>query len=1305
MHDAGDHHPEGAGAPGLAVWSRRWCVAAVAVVAALAGGARPAAAQAELWPAPISVAPDDVAHGQIRFRVFGAADGLRNLVVAAIAQDGNGLLWVATDDGVYRYDGQQFTHYTVQDGLPAVAVRALSAAPDGAMCAATGGGVACWDGTRFTKAGAAGLPAVWVRSLASGPNTLWAGTTAGLFVRHGDGPFVRDAAFPARTVRAVWVDAEGIVASDGTVVQVSAGDGRWRVIGAEAGLDRERIDAVLRDREGTMWIRSVHHLWTLRRGASHVQDWSEGLPLGADRSGASCDMVVSTWGDVLVGTERGIAYRRDGRWRLIDDSVGFPGREARTLFVDREGSVWIGALGLVQWMGRGLITRHDPSGGRTPDVVWNVARDRAGVLWAGTRQCLTRLHDDHWECLPQTSGASVRAFVFAPRGGMFFGGGTPDLQYIDPAGERQVLELAGERVADRQLLALALTPNGDLWIGTSTGLFRLPGGLPGVAQRVAVPGDTATSAYVSLLVVGDQLWAGSDVGLVVIDRGTPRVFDKSSGLRATLMRYVIRRQDGRTCVSFTDVHGVTCFKSDGVRISDLQDISVAEGLTSGRIYFLGEDRARRLWIGTGDGVDVVTATGIDHFDETDGLAGNDSSARAFFEDRDGSLWLGASNGVSHVRAQEYNGLPPAPRTTLLGGTLGGQPLARVTGQVESSHDLDSIVVSFAADGFVDPRRVEFQVRMLPIERAWSTTRQREARYPALPPGSYRLEMRARTGAGGWGPAAALEVAILPAWWQTRWFVVLASVAVLASLAGGVAWLWRRRARQLHQQSDASFRDLIESMPDLVSVYRDDKLSYLNRAARQMLGLDGETDSWRGRRLTEHMHPDDLAIATNLFREASSGGAAQAQVVELRVRAGDGTWRHCELSARRIELGDGPVTVVSGRDVTERHRMRARLLLSDRMVSLGTLAAGIAHEINNPLAYVTANLEAVAESLEAESAAGRQAPSVSERKAAIADAREGAERVRKIVGGLRSFGRYEEEKRVPLALPHVIDAAIRLTGNEVRHRALLVRELAPTPLVLADEGRLAQVLINLLVNAAHAIPAGRSDDHRIFVRTRTDDQGRAVIEIEDTGTGMSPEVQQRAFDPFYTTKAIGEGTGLGLSICHGIITNLGGQIAIESARVRGTIIRVILPPAPPESLPVAAPAPIADAAVPHRHRVMIVDDDPRIAAAIKRILSRDHDLTLASCGADAIGHITAGERFDAIITDVMMPNMTGVEMFERLSDLAPDQATRVIFLTGGVFTPQTQAQLDAAGNPQLQKPVSSQELRECVMKLVTQAAVA
>jgi PAS domain S-box-containing protein len=1273
------------------------------------GVPRPAAAQLEVaHTVPVLVptaSSDDVPRGQIRFRSFGAADGLRNLFIVSIVQDGNGLLWVATDDGVYRYDGQQFTHFSMQDGLPAMAGRVLGVAPDGAVCAGTREGMACWNGTRFSPAGAEGLTSIRVESLAAAPGTLWAGTSVGLFVRHGAGGFTPAPGWPgppSHLVKAIWADADGVVVADDAILQVSAGDGAWRQLGTEVGLGRERIDAVLRDRAGTLWIRSLHYLWTLPRGATQVTDLSAGLPSGSDRSGVACGMVISPWGEVLVGSDHGIAYRHNDAWQLVDRSVGNSALEARALFVDREGTVWIGSLGLFQWMGRGLVTRHNLASGLPSDVVWSLARDREGVLWLGTGDCLARAVARRWECLRSTMGWSVRSFVFAPQGGIFLGGGPPDLLYVDPAGRPTTLELQGERVADRHIMGVTLGPGGDLWIASTAGLFRLPGALPGRPERVVVPGTSGDARYISIIYVEGQLWVAGEPGLAVLERGQWRLLDRATGFRASTMRHVIRRRNGEMCVSFTDVDGLTCFRWDGIAVSGLTDLSLAEGLTSGRIYSIGEDREQRLWIGTGDGVDVIMAHGVDHFDESDGLAGNDSAARAFFEDNDGSIWIGASNGLSHVLAQHYSGPPAPPRTAVLQSLLGGQPVRAGAGErALVPHDHSSLTASFAADSFAAPRRTEFQVRLSPSEHDWSTARLPEARYPALPPGSYQLEMRARTGRGAWGPAAELPFAILPAWWQTRWFLVIAAAMVLVLVGGGITWrlrvVWRRRTRQLHRQSDASFRDLIESIPYLVAVHRDDKLIFLNQAARQMLRLDGTGQSSLDVNLVERIHPDDQPLAASLFREASGTGGPQ-HVLELRLSAGDGTWRNCELSGRQIELGGGPVVVVSGRDVTERHRLRAKLLLSDRMVSLGTLAAGIAHEINNPLAYVTANLEVVAESLGDEPVA-TSAEQHAELQAAIGDAREGAERVRKIVRGLRSFSRSEEEKRMPLALPEVLAAAIRLTSNELRHRAVLVRELAPTPLVLADEGRLAQVFINLLINAAHAIPEGHTDANRIIVRTRTDDQGRAVIEIEDSGEGMAPEVQARAFDPFFTTKEVGEGTGLGLSICHGIVSGLGGQITIESSRGHGSLVRVVLPAAA-EAGPRPVSLPAASASAPRRNRVLIVDDEPRVAQALKRMLHGDHDLTLASCGAEAIEHVAAGERFDAIITDVMMPNMTGIELFDRLETLAPDQAMRVIFLSGGVFTAQTRTRLEAAGNPQLQKPVSSQELRACVATLVS-----
>ncbi len=393
------------------------------------------------------------------------------------------------------------------------------------------------------------------------------------------------------------------------------------------------------------------------------------------------------------------------------------------------------------------------------------------------------------------------------------------------------------------------------------------------------------------------------------------------------------------------------------------------------------------------------------------------------------------------------------------------------------------------------------------------------------------------------------------------------------------------------------------------------------------------------------------------------------------------------------------------EIAHSSRMEAELRQAQKLEAIGRLVAGIAHEINNPLAYVTGNLEAVAETLQA-SAKPAPPSEHGELSAAIRDALDGAGRIRKIVQGLLLFSRSHTEPNAPLAVADVLDAAIRLTGNEVRHRAQLVRDYGRVPLVVADGHQLTQVFINLLLNAAHAIPEGSANKNRITVRTHTDDQGSAVIEVEDSGRGIAPDVQARVFDPFFTTKDVGEGTGLGLSICHGIISNLGGQISIASTSGKHgarTVVRVVLPAAaaPVPSPPLATPA-IRSARPERRYSLLLVDDEPLVAHTMKRLLRRDYDVTIAECGEEAIEHVTRGGWFDAIVSDVMMPNMTGIDLFEALQRIAPDQARRLIFLSGGAFTEQTVDRLAGLGVPQLEKPVTAEQLRAAVLRIASEA---
>jgi signal transduction histidine kinase len=389
----------------------------------------------------------------------------------------------------------------------------------------------------------------------------------------------------------------------------------------------------------------------------------------------------------------------------------------------------------------------------------------------------------------------------------------------------------------------------------------------------------------------------------------------------------------------------------------------------------------------------------------------------------------------------------------------------------------------------------------------------------------------------------------------------------------------------------------------------------------------------------------------------------------------------------------------------KHDAEARLRHSDRMASIGTMAAGVAHEINNPLAYVIVNLDFAAKSIAAVTAEltatprdPGQADHLVERlrgaSTALEDAGTGADRVRKIVADVSRFAQARETDRAPIDLWEALESAIRLSSHHLQHHAVIVREPSRVPRVLASTQGLEQVFINLLVNASQAMPEGRPQANRIHVVTRTDDAGRAVVEIADTGAGLTAAVKERIFDPFFTTKPVGLGTGLGLSICHRIISDFGGTITVESAPGSGTLFRITLPPAPAEKAAKQSPAPPRGGLTP-RGQILVVDDDAKVLAMLDRILSHRHDVTLTSDGTEALALITAGRRFDLVLCDLMMPTMNGMELFERVETIAPEQASGFVFLCGGAVTQRAAEFLDAHAGQRFDKPFQLHELETMI----------
>jgi signal transduction histidine kinase len=383
---------------------------------------------------------------------------------------------------------------------------------------------------------------------------------------------------------------------------------------------------------------------------------------------------------------------------------------------------------------------------------------------------------------------------------------------------------------------------------------------------------------------------------------------------------------------------------------------------------------------------------------------------------------------------------------------------------------------------------------------------------------------------------------------------------------------------------------------------------------------------------------------------------------------------------------------------ELKRMQARLQLTDRLASLGALAAGLAHEINNPLAYVLANLSFASAELR-EQALAQAAPRLDEVQEALADATQGAQRLRDTVRDLMAFVRVDDRARTLLDLRQLLDLSISMAQTEIRHRARLVKDYGPVPPVLSSESRLGQVFLNLLINAAQAIPEGDAENHEIRVRTCRAASGAAVVEISDTGAGIPAEVLPRVFEPFFTTKPVGVGTGLGLAICHHHVVALGGEITVHSRPGAGTTFRVTLPAATPEELAAAqgtsGPQPVVS---PGRVRLLVVDDDPLFARALQRTLDREHDLVVVTTGKEALALLQGGHRYDAILCDLMMPVMTGMDLHDAITALAPEQARRMILLTGGAFTSRARAFLEQTQLPWLRKPLEASGLWQALQQV-------
>ena len=499
----------------------------------------------------------------------------------------------------------------------------------------------------------------------------------------------------------------------------------------------------------------------------------------------------------------------------------------------------------------------------------------------------------------------------------------------------------------------------------------------------------------------------------------------------------------------------------------------------------------------------------------------------------------------------------------------------------------------------------------------------------------------------------------------------------------------KQAEASLRESEQRFRNIVETCPLPLSVvgFEGGEIIYESPAAATLFGRSWPAEG-RCQAVSCYADPADREAFLEAMRK---DGGVDGYEVEL-IKA-DGTRFSASVAARLIEHQGAQVIVCSVFDLTERKaveeeiaRQREALHQSEKLSALGSLLAGVAHELNNPLSVVVGQALLLKETA--------IDPKIAERAGKIGHA---ADRCSRIVRTFLAMARQQPSQRTTVDLNDVIEATLEVTGYSLRTANIDVTlDLsADLPPVWADEDQMNQVVTNLIVNAQQAMAETRGA-RRLQIATALDED-LVLLSVRDSGPGIRPEIRSRIFEPFFTTKEVGGGTGIGLAVCHRIVESFDGEIAVDSEVGRGAAFTIALPTATPRSVVLTD-----DEVVPQASRsskLLVIDDEAEVTEMLKDILTEDgHEVKTAESGKAALD-LLSRQEFDVILSDLRMPNMDGPRLFEVLRELSPKLLGRVGFVTGDTFSPSVSTFLTESRRPFVQKPFTPEEVRGLVGEIL------
>ncbi|HET6329396.1 MAG TPA: diguanylate cyclase [Holophagaceae bacterium] len=802
--------------------------------------------------------------GRLAFQVHGRAEGLKHQSLTSLAQDASGFIWAGTEGGAYRYDGAGFRRWTVADGLPSSWVESFSADADGSLWIGTRRGLCRFRSGRITVVteprALAGAEVKRLCRTAAGD--LWAAADQGLFVRGVSGPFQPVAGWPGG--KAYWVSGgrQGLWVGSEEGVRLLQ-DGIWHAYGRESGLSGEPVKAVEEDGAGQLWARTPTSLFVRRAAGGLFARMDAGSMMNTIYEE---QLAPDGQGGLWAPTAQGLLHiKPDGAPERLGQSRGLPTPWANAVLVDRQGSLWVGGVGLYQELGRGDWRTYVEADGLPADNIWGVHRDQFGVLWVATAGGLARLRPEGFQRLPDTSGEVF--YAFGEKGGeMWAGGEQPYLDRFRFGRDTPEHVPLPADIGAPGVTSLAFGLDGALWVGTSkAGLLRRTA--DGAFTRVTVPGLPSSGQVTAIQVALDgTLWVAGDAGLAIrATDGSWRAWGGGLGLKIPQLWGFARMDDGTVWVSYQEPCGLTHLRVEDGRLEIIQQLGTAQGLATDSIYSIGRDPAGNVWGGTNDGVVRVSPDGrVARFGRAQGLVGEDCNPFSFWADTNGDVWLGTTGGLEHHSAGTEAAAPQAPAAVVLSADAGGRtedgPFDGGGHLQDVDYQSSAVQFRYATLDFTRAGSVRYQIRLLGLGEDWRETALHEARYPALPPGHYRFEVRTLPEDGVPGATSAVDFDVLAPWWRRRGIMALGVAALLALVWAGLRWR-TRRLRRRNEELEVLVQQRTEALE-------------LSNLALEAISMTDPLTGLGNRRRLEQALPPELARAQRRHRELLEGKLLQ-----------------------------------------------------------------------------------------------------------------------------------------------------------------------------------------------------------------------------------------------------------------------------------------------------------------------------------------------------------------------------------------------------------------------------------------------